>query len=49
MRGQLGRNPEKDRMVKLRSEYGQDLSNKMKVSVLCPMPPKDLQEGVLDE
>lgn len=38
-----------DRMVKLQTEYGQDVSFKMKVAVLYSMLPKDLQERVLDE
>ena len=38
-----------DRMVKLSSEYGQELSAKMKVAVLYSMLPKDLQERVIDE
>ena len=38
-----------DRVAKLHSEYGQDLSAKMKVAVLYSMLPKDLQERVIDE
>ena len=38
-----------DRMAKLSTEYGQEVSGKMKVAVLYSMLPKDLQEKVLDE
>jgi hypothetical protein len=37
-----------DKLAKLRTEYSQDLTNKMKVAVLYSMLPKDLQERVLD-
>ena len=37
-----------DKLVKLQTEYGQVLTNKMKVAVLYSMMPKDLQEKVLD-
>ena len=37
-----------DRLAKLRTEYSQDLTSKMKVAVLYSMLPKDLQERVLD-
>ena len=37
-----------DKLVKLNVEYGQELSNKVKVAVLYAMMPKDLQEKVLD-
>jgi hypothetical protein len=37
-----------DRLAKLRTEYSQDLTSKMKVAVLYSMLPKDLQEKVLD-
>jgi cellular nucleic acid-binding protein len=38
-----------DKMSKLNTEYGQELSSKMKVAVLYSMLPKELQEKVLDE
>ena len=38
-----------DRMAKLLSEYGEEISGKMKVAVLYAMLPKDLQERVLDK
>lgn len=38
-----------DRMAKLSSEYGQNLSDKVNVAVLYSMLPKDLQERLLDE
>jgi hypothetical protein len=37
-----------DRLAKLRTEYSQDLTSKMKVAVLYSMLPKDMQEKVLD-
>jgi hypothetical protein len=37
-----------DKLAKLRTEYSQDLTSKMKVAVLYSMLPKDLQEKVLD-
>ena len=37
-----------DKLTKLKTEYSQDLTNKMKVAVLYSMLPKDLQEKVLD-
>jgi len=37
-----------DKLAKLRTEYSQDLTSKMKVAVLYSMLPKDLQERVLD-
>ncbi len=38
-----------DKLVKLSVEYGQNLSNKMKVAVLYAMLPEDLQERVRDK
>jgi hypothetical protein len=38
-----------DKMSKLSTEYGEQLSAKMKVAVLYGMLPKDLQERVLDK
>ena len=38
-----------DKMAKLSTEYGEDISAKMKVAVLYAMLPKDLQERVLDK
>jgi hypothetical protein len=38
-----------DKMSKLNTEYGQEVSGKVKVAVLYTMSPKDLQEKVLDE
>lgn len=38
-----------DQIVKLRSEYGQDFSNKIKVAVLCAMLPNALQERFLEK
>ena len=38
-----------DRLVKLGTEYGQELTAKVKVAVLYGMMPKDLQDKVLDE
>lgn len=38
-----------DRMAKLNSEYGQQLSNKVKVAVPHAILRKDLEERVLDE
>ena len=37
-----------DKLVKLQTEYGQTLTNKMKVAVLYSMMPKDMQEKILD-
>ncbi len=37
-----------DQLVKCSVEYGETLSNKVKVAVSCAMLPKDLQERVLD-
>ena len=37
-----------DKLAKLRTEYSQDLTNKMKVAVLYSMLPRDMQEKVLD-
>ena len=37
-----------DKLVKLGTEYGQELTAKVKVAVLYGMMPKDLQEKVLD-
>ncbi len=37
-----------DKLVKLGTEYGQELTAKVKVAVLYAMMPKDLQEKVLD-
>ena len=36
-----------DKLVKLGTEYGQELTAKVKVAVLCGMMPKDLQDKVL--
>ena len=36
-------------MAKLSTEYGEEISAKMKVAVLYAMLPKDLQEKVLDK
>lgn len=41
--------PWDDRMAKLHSECGQNVSNNMKVATLYAMLPKYLQERVLDE
>ena len=38
-----------DKLVKLGTEYGQELTAKVKVAVLYGMMPKDLQDKVLDE
>ena len=38
-----------DKMAKLSVEYGESLTNKVKVAVLYGMLPKDLQEKVLDK
>ena len=38
-----------DKLLKLNTEYGQDVTNKVKVAVLYGMMPKDLQEKILDE
>ncbi len=37
-----------DKLVKLSLEYGETLSNKVKVAVLYAMMPKDFQEKVRD-
>ena len=37
-----------DKLVKLGTEYGQELTSKVKVAVLCGMMPKDLQDKDLD-
>ena len=38
-----------DKLVKLGTEYGQELTAKVKMAVLYGMMPKDLQDKVLDE
>ena len=38
-----------DKLIRLNIEYGETLSSKMKVAVLCTLLPKDLQEKVLDK
>ena len=38
-----------DKLLKLNTEYGQDVTAKVKVAVLYGMMPKDLQEKILDE
>ena len=38
-----------DKLVKLHTEYGQEVTAKVKVAVLYGMMPKDLQEKILDE
>jgi hypothetical protein len=37
-----------DKLVKLQTEYGQNLTNKMKVAVLYSMMPKDMQQKIID-